>query len=181
MYLKIVFLVGIAGLLQSSHLSAIIEPKMAMDTNGNTIVVFSSSLSVGGSGVYAKSRPAGGSWSSPTLLSTTTTADHPKIAIVANGSGDAQAVSIWTEYDEDSTYLYGAMLTSMAGSWTTATKISVNTQTVGNEFYVSLSNPEGATAVWTSFDEFGNASLSASTAPISSTNTWPTTPTALWP
>lgn len=184
MFSKITLMFGISFQLFVSTLSSTqTELKMAMAGNGNAAAVWvTNTLDNMGTNVYVKTKAPSGNWSAATLLSLSTTGDHPNVSIVANGS-DALAVAFWSENDGDVAYLYGAMLPSLEGAWTTATKISGSNENLSNNFYISLTNPNPnstALAVWSSYDDLGNPLISNSTATVDSNNSW-SIPTVIGP
>lgn len=174
---------GISALVAASALiAASVEaqyPTVLVDTNGNAIATWEGSV-FNGTAVYAAVMDTSGDWSTQVQLSANgiNTATIPVPAIINNTlAGDSFYSVIWAQSDSQLTYLYGAMLTSTAGTWTTGNQISTNDETVtdqyGLEIVQGISEPI-AYAVWSSYDQFGMEHIRLSSANVDASNSWAT-------
>lgn len=157
------------------------SPSMAVDSNGNTVIVWETST-FNGSIVLAQTVDSAGNWGALTTISSTSgpradTGGLPVVAIVEDGS-DARAVAIWNENDGNIVYLVGAMLPSISGSWTANTPISGNSESLSSQYLISVETGIGfdpiAKTTYVSFDQFGNSYVRYADAFVNSSNSWST-------
>ncbi|MCE2982811.1 MAG: hypothetical protein LW832_04505 [Parachlamydia sp.] len=143
--------------------------------NSSILVVWQENTGLG-TEIKASALPFGShSWETPVILSSSSMASLPILAVTDNGS-DTFAVAIWAEVIAGTTHLYGAMRPSLMGSWTASVLISDGTEDVIGNYQLLLNSTGNIVAKWASY-EAGNLNLRSSTAIINLANTWgvPTT------
>ena len=86
-------------------------PDLALDADGDAVVVWSGSVD-GTWSVLAATRPAGGSWSRPQVLSRAPRATEPQVAVDEAG----RAVAVWRESTASASVVQSAILVD--GDWT---------------------------------------------------------------
>lgn len=157
------------------------SPSMAVDKNGNTVIVWEGST-FNGSLVYARVVDSAGNWGSVETISSTTgpranTGGLPVVAIIDDGL-DGRAVAIWNENDGNLVYLVGAMLPSISGSWTTVAQISANDETLSSQYLIAvepgIATDPIAKTTYVSFDQFGTSFVRYADAFVNSSNAWNT-------
>jgi hypothetical protein len=120
-----------------------VEPQIAIDGSGNAVAVWSRN---GGANfiVQSSTRPAGGSWSSPTDLSAAGgPAGEPRVAIGASG----EALVVWSRNDGANLIVQSAARAA-AGTWSQAVDLSTAGSN-SDEPQVTLASGGEAIAVWT--------------------------------
>jgi hypothetical protein len=156
---------------KSVDASVAYSPQMAMDMNGNGVIVWQE-LTSNGPAILANILYQG-VWAGAQTLSTNYTGSKPMLGVTANGS-DLYAVVVWVQNNSGSNSLFAAMLPTMTSSppWTSASQISGGGDNVGSNYSVQINSAGNILANWSSYDTNSNIFLFSATALINSSNTW---------
>jgi hypothetical protein len=143
----------VPGILESGTGEAN-NPQVAMDKNGNAVVVWQQNDGAHNS-IYAR-RNVAGTWGAVTLLETGTgEAWSPQVAMDSNGN----AVVVWQQYDSTNHLsLYAKRLS--AGAWGTVTLLETGTGDVWSP-QVAMDSNGNAVVVWQQYDSTNHLSLYA--------------------
>lgn len=135
-----------AVLLETSHGDAS-APEVAIDTEGNALVVWQQHDGTYSS-IYAnRFIPDNGNWTGATLLETNSgDAANPQVAYDANGS----ALVVWSQHDGVYISIYANRLPA-GGSWTGAVEIETSAGDAANP-QLSIDGQGNALAVWQQHD-----------------------------
>lgn len=133
--------------------------KIAMNENGNAIIVWVQIPDNGFTTVWARRYAPETGWENPELLSDSTwPAHHPQIAIDGNGNGTA----VWEQWDESHLSIWAKTFKTGIG-WAAAQLIEID-QPDNSEYPKIAMNKNGQTiVVWSKFDGIMTRSIWANT------------------
>jgi hypothetical protein len=147
--------------LSSDEAPGAVHPQLAVDAQGDAIVIWDRALPYGGV-VQTAYRPAGGSWQTPVSISELGV--DPQIAL--NAQGDA--VAVWA-HDNGSNYVIQSALKPAGGTWQAPVDLSEAGETAERP-QIALDGQGDAIAVWHRWTDglFSNRIVQAAFMPAGS-------------
>ena len=144
---------GTATLIAPNNMGNAINPQIAIDVNGNALVVWVQFYGFSRDIWSNRFSSAGGSWGTATLIETANTGNalEPQIAVDATGN----ALAVWTQSDGTRYNIWANRFTVAAGgggSWGAATLIQSDTVRDAGEPQIAFDSSGNAMAVWAQSD-----------------------------
>jgi len=144
------------------------NPQIAMDAQGNTIVVWQLADGTGTWSIQAACYQVGIGWSSVENLATNVdvgaSSRYPSVRIAMNRDG--KAIVVWYNYNSGTHYVQATEYNGSWPNWTTPTTISegvVPINTFDNPApQISIDNAGKSIATWTTYDNDGKKRVQAS-------------------
>jgi hypothetical protein len=137
-----------ATLIEHDDTGPATDPRVASDTSGNAMAVWSQSDGTR-TNIWANRYAAGGGWSTATLIETDNSGDAalPQIAVGANGN----AVAVWQQFDGTRTNIWSNRYTA-GGNWDTATLIESDNAGDAQLPRIAVGGDDQAVAAWQQSD-----------------------------
>ena len=148
---------GTATLIETGNMGNAINPQIAIDVNGNALVVWVQFFGFRRDIWSNRFSSAGGSWGTATLIATANTGNalEPQIAVDASGN----ALAVWTQSDGTRYNIWANRFTVAAGgggggsgNWGAAALIQSDTVRDAGEPQIAFDSSGNAMAVWVQSD-----------------------------
>lgn len=138
---------GIAQLIETDNAGEAVEPRMAMNANGDAIVVW---YQFDGTryNIWANRFTSASGWDIAQLIETDDgDAGYPQIAIDANGN----AIAVWHQYDGAHNNIWSSRFTSSTG-WSAAQLVETDNTGDAYDPQIAIDAGGNAIAVWRQYD-----------------------------
>ena len=168
-----IFLIGGICLGTSSLFSdQIRNPHLVVDTSGNQIAVWEVTASSGDSHIYASRKPVLGSWSTPVIISNTSTEQATNPQIIVGPVGAVTVVWTYINLTEGIYSLATATYNGLSG-WSSPAVLSTTNDDVIQDFELSINSLGKVVMIWGAYSvDTGNSHIWNS---VLSTGSWSTT------